>query len=85
MTMQANVCHSCEFSTKVKGADGVFCPTELPATYGGESRLVDESFAFGRYMCNPPQRLLQSLIEHLKAQDADPKFIVFTGDIAPHG
>ncbi len=40
-------------------------------------------FFLGR--CNPPYRLQRSLLTHLKAQDPDPKFIVITGDIAPHG
>src|SRR4051812_28616455 len=65
--------------------NGGYCPTLIPNSVGGESALKAESYAFGRYACNPPYRLLKSLLFHLQAQDPNPDFIVITGDIAPHG
>jgi hypothetical protein len=83
-SMGVGMCHSCKFSDAAYGKD-VYCPEHIPTTEGGEEHLVLEGYAFGRYKCNPPKRLLKSLLHHLKLQDDDPEFIVFTGDIAPHG
>jgi len=41
--------------------------------------------ASGRYGCNPPYRLIRSLYAAMKVIDEHPKFVVLTGDVAPHG
>lgn len=83
-SMGVAMCHNCAFNDKVHG-EQTYCPTAIPSIEGGEEHLVSQGYAFGRYQCNPPKRLLKSLFSHLKSQDPDPEFIVITGDIAPHG
>jgi hypothetical protein len=80
------VCHSCEFSSKVWGKD-TFCPgaSEIKANHESDNFDRQLGYAFGRYGCNPPYLLWKSLYTHMKTFDADPKVIVFTGDISPHG
>eukprot|EP00123_Amoebidium_parasiticum_P010532 comp20168_c0_seq1/m.24977 comp20168_c0_seq1/g.24977 ORF comp20168_c0_seq1/g.24977 comp20168_c0_seq1/m.24977 type:complete len:558 (-) comp20168_c0_seq1:523-2196(-) len=84
-SMGSAICHACQFSQKVFGPKSVYCPQEIPILMGGEAKLIHEGYAFGRYGCNPPPRLLESLVAHIKSVNPDPKFIIFTGDIAPHG
>ena len=42
-------------------------------------------FLAGRIGCNPPHLLLESLRKKMLSIDPNPKIIVFTGDISPHG
>jgi hypothetical protein len=84
MSMQAGICHSCKLSDKAFGLKA-FCPKELPVTEGGEEHLANAGYAFGRYGCNPPHKLVRSLFKHLKDDTPNPEFIAFTGDICPHG
>jgi hypothetical protein len=43
------------------------------------------SLSAGRYGCNPPYLLWQSLLQHLRRLEPDPRVVVFTGDLSPHG
>jgi hypothetical protein len=81
-SMQPGVCHSCKLSSSVFGADA-YCPLVLPEAES--NRHLHLGYAFGRYKCNPPPKLMKSLLTHLSRHNPDPDFIVITGDLAPHG
>jgi len=83
-TMGVSMCHACGFSEKLFGNDA-HCPHTFPDSSSADGQLVGQGYAFGRYACNPPQRLIKSLFHHMQAMEPNPPFIVFTGDIAPHG
>lgn len=38
----------------------------------------------GNYACDPPEQLFSSMLASMKAVDATPSFIVYTGDSVPH-
>jgi len=91
--MQPGVCHSCRLSTAVFGPDA-FCPLVIPgandtnATWSpGNSPSRDAllGYGFGRFLCNPPPRLMRSLINFLQTHNPNPDAIIITGDLAPHG
>lgn len=46
---------------------------------------VKANWDAGRYGCNPPHLLFESLRMQMRSIDPNPKVIVFTGDISPHG
>lgn len=84
-SMKPGVCHSCQFNSKIYGAN-VYCPEIIPGvSVASDIPIIQSGYAFGRYGCNPPSRLLHSLLHEIERQDPNPDFIVFTGDIAPHG
>jgi len=83
-SMAAAVCHSCKFSRQVFGRRA-YCPTALPSGSAEDVGLVGSPYPFGRYGCNPPYRLIRSLYAAMKVIDEHPKFVVLTGDVAPHG
>lgn len=85
-SMMKGVCHRCDFNSKVWGKDTA-CPdkSELRADHDRDDINRQLGYAFGRYGCNPPYMLWKSLHKHMQTIDADPKVIVFTGDISPHG
>ncbi len=74
-------CHSCQLSSTIHGSDA-YCPLSVPSA--SPPNQVKLGYSFGRYKCNPPLRLMTSLLTHLRSH-ATPDFIVITGDIAPHG
>uniref|UniRef100_A0A6T2AYJ6 Calcineurin-like phosphoesterase domain-containing protein n=1 Tax=Eutreptiella gymnastica TaxID=73025 RepID=A0A6T2AYJ6_9EUGL len=80
-TMGAAICHSCLFSEEVFGSEA-YCPRTLPTN---EASIEIGQYPFGRYGCNPPRRLVDSLYHAMKGIDAHPRFVVMTGDLAPHG
>jgi len=84
MSMQAGVCHTCDLSTSVYGKHAL-CPDSFLPDYKRVATRSALGYAFGRYGCNPPHLLWKSLYTHMKTIDPDPKVIVFTGDISPHG
>lgn len=86
VSMMKGVCHRCHFSSEVWGTD-TLCPGESEIKGDHDADTVDRQlgYAFGRYGCNPPYLLWKSLYTHLKTIDPNPKVIIFTGDISPHG
>jgi hypothetical protein len=70
-SLSKGVCHSCELSYS--------CPTLLMNMTTYNSRLREQGYAFGRYGCNPPHLLFQSLLKQMKEIDPNPSVIVFTG------
>ena len=86
MSMMKGVCHRCDFNSKIWGNE-TFCPgkSEIKSDHDNDNTDRQLGYAFGRYGCNPPYLLWKSLYTHMKSIDPDPKVIVFTGDISPHG
>lgn len=70
-SLTKGVCHSCDLVWT--------CP-KLPNNLTEyETRLRQHGYAFGRYGCNPPHLLFQSLIHQMKEIDPNPNVIIFTG------
>eukprot|EP01096_Ripella_sp_DP13-Kostka_P000610 TRINITY_DN10663_c0_g3_i2.p1 TRINITY_DN10663_c0_g3~~TRINITY_DN10663_c0_g3_i2.p1 ORF type:complete len:472 (+),score=143.08 TRINITY_DN10663_c0_g3_i2:110-1417(+) len=62
-----------------------------PATYcattpGYQTYNYSDSFnlGYGQYGCDPPFGLIQAAVNEMKVINANPDFIVFTGDMAGH-
>jgi hypothetical protein len=69
-------CHSCDLSHT--------CPKLSTIPKDFDVHLREQGYAFGRYGCNPPPLLFESLIQQMLEIDPAPPVIVFTGDISPH-
>lgn len=72
-SLSGGVCHSCELSYS--------CPTTLMNMTTYHSRLREQGYAFGRYGCNPPHLLFESLLKQMKEIDPNPAVVVFTGSL----
>lgn len=70
-SLMKGVCHSCDLLST--------CPTLPKNKTEYITRLRQHGYAFGRYGCNPPHLLYQSLIKQLKSIDSNPPVIIFTG------
>lgn len=74
MSMQSGVCHSCSMSTSVHGKDAA-CPTEVQSISASRAARLKQGYSFGRYGCNPPEQLWESLHQQMAIIDPDPKVV----------
>jgi hypothetical protein len=57
-----------------------------PENYKGEAnpKNAEEDAPFGRYYCDPPAKLIETMFEHYKKTWGNPDIILFTGDHVAH-
>ncbi|KAK4537844.1 hypothetical protein CDCA_CDCA14G3869 [Cyanidium caldarium] len=58
-------------------------PTD-PMSTTDMSEATSSPFGYGRVGCDPPPRLLHSLMQAMRAADPHPAFVLVTGDLSAH-